>query len=248
MLEEVEIDLMEYINIIKRRLWIVIMLPLLFSLLSGVVTIFYLPEIYEADSTVYVISNRNVMEDNLNVSVSQSDMMSDLRLSDILANDYQELVRRRVVLNEVIDSLGYQQILSPSQLSNMITVDLKRNTRIMQIKVKNEDPQMAAILADRVTQVLSEIVSDRFELENITIIDEAIVPTNPVSPRLNLNIAIAFVLGLMVALGVAFLLEYLDNTLKTGDDVEKYLKLPVLAVVPLVEDEKGGKNESKHTK
>jgi capsular polysaccharide biosynthesis protein len=241
-LEEVEIDLMEYMNIVKRRLWIVITLPLFFALVSGLITIFYLPEIFEADSTIYVISNRNGLQDNLSLSASQSDVMSDLRLSDILANDYRELIQRRVVLDEVIDSLGYREVISPAQLSNMITVDLKRNTRIMQIKVKNEDPQIAAILADRVTQVLAEIVSEKFELENITIIDDAVIPTTPISPRFNLNVAIALVLGLMIALGLAFLLEYLDNTLKTGDDVEKYLKLPVLAVVPLVEEkEKGDK-------
>jgi capsular polysaccharide biosynthesis protein len=241
-LEEVEIDLLEYMNIVKRRLWIVITLPLFFALVSGLITIFYLPEIFEADSTIYVISNRNGLQDNLSLSASQSDVMSDLRLSDILANDYRELIQRRVVLDEVIDSLGYREVISPAQLSNMITVDLKRNTRIMQIKVKNEDPQIAAILADRVTQVLAEIVSEKFELENITIIDDAVIPTTPISPRFNLNVAIALVLGLMIALGLAFLLEYLDNTLKTGDDVEKYLKLPVLAVVPLVEEkEKGDK-------
>jgi capsular polysaccharide biosynthesis protein len=241
-LEEVEIDLMEYINIVKRRLWIVITLPLFFALVSALVTIFYLPEIFEADSTIYVISNRNGSQDNMGISASQSDVMSDLRLSDILANDYRELIQRRVVLDEVIDSLGYREVISPAQLSNMITVDLKRNTRIMQIKVKNEDPQIAAILADRVTQVLAEIVSEKFELENITIIDDAITPNRPISPRFNLNVAIALVLGLMIALGLAFLLEYLDNTLKTGDDVEKYLKLPVLAVVPFVEEkEKGDK-------
>jgi capsular polysaccharide biosynthesis protein len=248
-LEEVEIDLMEYINIIKRRLWIVITLPLVFVIVSALVTEFYLPEIFEADSTVYVISNRSGLQENINFSTNHSDVMSDLRLSDILANDYRELIQRRVVLDEVIDSLGYQESITPNQLSSMISVDLKRNTRIMQIKVKNKDPQLAAILADRVTQVLSEIVSEKFELENITIIDDAVVPTRPVSPRLRLNVAIAFVLGLMIALGLAFLLEYLDNTLKTGDDVEKYLKLPVLAVVPVVEEnEKGDKNESKRKK
>jgi capsular polysaccharide biosynthesis protein len=239
-LEEVEIDLMEYIHIIKRRLWVVIALPLLFALISALVTKFYLPEIFEADSTVFVISNRNASKDNPSVATNQSDVMSDLRLSDILANDYRELVQRRVVLEEVIESLGFSNVITPAKLSSLISVDLKRNTRIMQIKVKNEDPQIAATLADRVTQVLAEIISERLELENITIIDEAVVPTRPISPRMNLNVAIAFVLGLMVALGLAFLLEYLDNTLKTADDVEKYLKLPVLASVPLLDSKEKG--------
>ena len=242
-MEEVEIDLMEYIKIIKRRIWLVISLPILFVLVSALVTVFYMPNIYQADSTIYIISNRTSSPDEQ--GFTNSDVMSDLRLGDVLVSDYSELIKRRVVLNEVIESLGYEQIITPSRLSGMIDVELKRNTRIMQIKVRNEDPRLAAILADRVTEVLAETVAEIVQFENIRIIDTAVVPRSPVSPNLNLNVAIAFVLGLMIAFGIAFLLEYLDNTLKTGEDVEKYLNLPVLSVVPLVEEKEKGKGGKK---
>ena len=69
---------------------------------------------------------------------------------------------------------------------------------------------------------------------NIQTMDKALVPQNPVSPNKKLNIAIALFLGLMVSVGIVFLLEYLDNTIKTENDVEKYLHLPILGIIPKI--------------
>ena len=76
------------------------------------------------------------------------------------------------------------------------------------------------------------------KVENVQVIDEAQVPKNPIKPRPMLNIAIAGVLGLMFGIFLVFLLEYLDNTIKTPEDVEKYLQLSVIGAIPKVKNDK----------
>ena len=77
-----------------------------------------------------------------------------------------------------------------------------------------------------------EEVVDIMRIENVHIIDEARLPEYPIRPQPLLNLALAGVLGLMLGLGLVFLIEYLDNTVKTSESIEKRLELPVLGVIP----------------
>ena len=88
--------------------------------------------------------------------------------------------------------------------------------------------QSCCAIANNMAEIFKSEISQIMRVENVEIIDPAVVPVTPVKPRPMLNIAIAFVLALMVGVGLAFLLEYLDHTIKTPNDVEKFLELPVL--------------------
>lgn len=237
-MDEVEIDLMQYIRILKKRIWLLVLLPLLFGLISYVVSAYFITEIYEADSTIYVVTNRSVAENNASMGITNADVMNDLRLGDLLVDDVRVLMKQRTLLTEVINSLGYQEQLTPQALAKMIDVNIEQNSRVLRVKLKNSDPKLAVILVDRVTSVLQKEVGELIPLRNIHILDKGQLPTSPISPRVPMNVAIALILGLLVAVGISLLLEYLDNTLKTVEDVEKYLNLPVLAVVPLIEEQK----------
>jgi len=111
-------------------------------------------------------------------------------------------------------------------------VDAKNETRLIEIKVQDKDPQRAAEIANKVAEVFKEEVVEIMKVENINIVDNAIVPVNPIKPRLLMNVAVAFVLGLLVAVGLAFVIEYFDDTIKSTEDVEHYLELTVLGTIP----------------
>ncbi|RYD07019.1 hypothetical protein N752_00120 [Desulforamulus aquiferis] len=79
-------------------------------------------------------------------------------------------------------------------------------------------------------------VVEIMKVDNVNVIDLAVTPSNPVKPNKKLNILIAGVVGLMIALGLVFLLEFLDRTIKTSEDVKRHLGLPVLGAIPKIDE------------
>jgi len=135
------------------------------------------------------------------------------------------------VLDRVIEKLEID--MKPSQLKDKITVTSEGETEIIRITVQDKDPGFAMDLANALAQVFMEQVVSIMKLDNVQIIDVAKIPEEPVKPRPLLNTAIAGVLGVMLGMGVVFLIEYLDNTIKTPEDIERYLGLPVLGIIPM---------------
>jgi len=107
------------------------------------------------------------------------------------------------------------------------------------ISVKNTDPNMAALMANKLAEVLIDAVQQILNVENVQVIDAATVPDTPVSPRKVLNTVVAAVVGLIVGIALAFMFEYFDNSIRTPEDVERHLGLPVLTVIPDLGNEGG---------
>ncbi|MCR4435375.1 MAG: Wzz/FepE/Etk N-terminal domain-containing protein [Clostridiales bacterium] len=217
-------ELKQYFSIIYKRIWMVIALPLMAALASGYVSLCVLDKVYEADTTLYVINKK---------ADSQSPIAyNDIMTGQYLVKDYRELVKSRTVTSTVIQELGIKD-LTLEDLASNISVNSKNDTRIIEIKVQDKDPQRAAQLADKVGEVFINKVVDLMKVENVSIVDRAQTSSEPVKPRPGVNIAVAFFAGLMAAVGIAFLMEYLDDTIKTSEDIEKYLDLTVLGTIPV---------------
>ena len=221
--EIMELELKEYLKLLLKWMWLIIAVPLLASILSAYISIFILEPVYEANTTLYVIHKSNGSEFSI--------AYNDLLIGQQLVKDYKEIVKSRRITTKVIEELelGY---LSPSQLANKISVDSKNETRLIEIRVQDKDPRTAANIANKVAEVFKEEVVEIMKVENINIVDTAQVPVNPIKPRLLMNVAVAFVLGLLVAVGLAFVIEYFDDTIKSTEDVEQYLELTVLGTIP----------------
>jgi len=218
-----ELELKEYLKLLLKWMWLIIAVPLLASILSAYISIFILEPVYEANTTLYVIHKSNGSE----LSIAYNDLL----IGQQLVKDYKEIVKSRRITTKVIEELelGY---LSPSQLAEKISVDSKNETRLIEIRVQDKDPRTAANIANKVAEVFKEEVVEIMKVENINIVDTAQVPVNPIKPRLLMNVAVAFVLGLLVAVGLAFVIEYFDDTIKSTEDVEQYLELTVLGTIP----------------
>ncbi|WIV12083.1 polysaccharide biosynthesis tyrosine autokinase [Proteiniborus sp. MB09-C3] len=220
-----EIKLKEYFYIIWKRLWIIILITILFLAASGLVSYFVLVPEYETFTTLMLgKQNMGVISDG----VIQYD---DLLVNQKLASTYGEIMKSKLVSNEVIENLGLN--LSTDQLGKKTNVSLVKDTGIIKIVVDDKSPELAARIVNEIAEVFKKNIANIMKIENIQIIDKAEVPIKPVRPRPILNMAIAGALGFIISITVVTFLDYIDNTIKTAADVEKYLELPVIGMIPI---------------
>lgn len=223
-----EISLREYFLILRKRMGLIILLMILSITTSGLVSYFVLEPEYQTFTTLIVGKPKDYQ------NVDNKLEYNDLLLNQKLVSTYGELVKTRIVADEVIKNLKLD--MSYKEFREKVNVNLVKDTEIIKLEVMDTNPVLAAEIANETAQVFMENVKDIMMVENVQVIDEAQVPDIPIKPRPNLNMAIAGVLGLMVGIFLVFLLEYLDSTIKTPDDIERYLNLPVIGTIPMVEE------------
>lgn len=219
---EETIDLREYFAIIKKRFWIIAIITVVAMVVSGVISFFMLSPVYESKSTLIVNTEKN--EETQMITGDQ------FSVSQKLAVTYGEIIKSRKVLESVISNLKLDS--EYEDLVEKITVSPVKDTQIISISVQDTNPKKARDIANEIPKVFEKEVKRITKANDIQVIDKAILPENPIKPNKIMNVAIAAVLGMMIGLFVVFVLEYLDNKIKTPQDVEKHLDLPILGVIP----------------
>ena len=222
-------ELMEYFNIIKKRLRLVILVTIGATVLSGVLSYFVITPTYKADISVIIGKIENK-------SAASQDNYNDVIMYQKLVKTYSEFAKSRKVSEHVIKSLNLK--IEPDELQKMVAVEPKGDTEFLTITVKSKNPKEAMNIANQLAKSLKFISNDVKKSDNVQLLDEALEPTRADSPNPKLNMAIAFFIGLMGSLGIAFLFEYLDNTVKSQEDIEKLTGLPVIGIIPLTQDKK----------
>jgi polysaccharide biosynthesis transport protein len=223
-MEQQELDLRELFFIIRRRLLLLVALPVVAGLVAGIVSVFFMSPVYSASTTLWVIKDTGAGQLQYN----------DLLLNRNLTKTYAEVAKSRAVMADVINRLGLKDV-KVEDLQEKLTVTPVRDTEIIAFAVQDSDPAMAARLADGVATAFKSQIATYMKVENVVVVDPAMVPADPIKPRKLMNVAVAVVLGFMAAAGLAFLLEYLDTTIKTPEDVTKHVGLPVLGIIPVIE-------------
>ncbi len=223
---EETIELRELFEIVLKRKWLIVLIVILCAGLGTYHSIYRVVPVYHSSTTLIV---------NTAKGVSASDFAENFNLSSVnfsqkLVVTYGEIIKSRVVLEQVIERLelnmGYGGLLSRTSATPV------GNTEILRISVRDQDPERAALIANTISDVFVKEVMRILKVNNVETIDEAIPQYYPINVNTERNIAIAMVLGLMIGVFIAFGLEYLDRTLKTESDVEKQLGLPVIGAVP----------------
>lgn len=221
---EETIDLREYLEIIKKRAWVVILTTIIGAGVSyGISKLTYVP-IYEANTTLIVNAETYSYEGRPYITGEQ------IMVSEKLAVLYGEIVNSRTVLEPVIRELNLNTTYEA--LAGQVSVAPVNETQILSLSVKDTDPKRARDIANKLPSVFSEEVKRITKASGVEVIDAALLPEFPINSDSFTKVAISAVLGMMVGLFVIFLIEFLDNKIKTPQDMQKHLEVPVLGVIP----------------
>ena len=230
--DEMEIDLIEILYALKKRALIILAALLAGALIAGVYTKLMITPLYSATSTVLVISKETTLTS-----------IADLQFGSQLTKDYSMLITSRSVLEEVLDNLGLD--MGYDALKGNVSIDNPSETRILQITVTNPDPQLAKELADELAAVSSEYIGDKMEVVPPKIIEKAEVPAAQSSPSMSRNVMLGALAGLALAAGVVILMTVMNDSIRSEDDIERYLNIPALASIPDRKDYISGKTKKK---
>ncbi|MGP4106005.1 YveK family protein [Virgibacillus sp. L01] len=220
---EETISLKEIMEVIKKRMLLIVSLVVGAALISAIVTFFMLTPNYEA-STQFIV-NQEQQDPAAQYNVN------DIRTNLELINTYNVIIKSPAILEDVVSDLDLS--ISSGQLQQKITVSSAENSQVVTVVATDPDPNLAADLANTTVNVFREKIPSIMNVDNVSVLSPAEVGPNPspVSPKPLLNIGIAILLGAMVGVGIAFLLEYLDNTIKSEIDIDNKLGVPVLGVI-----------------
>ncbi|MCR5421119.1 MAG: protein-tyrosine kinase [Lachnospiraceae bacterium] len=226
--EEIEIDLAEVLSFLLHWLWLIFLSAFLCGTLGLLISVFVVSPKYESTTKVYILNKQNI---NGNISYS------DTQLATQLTKDYEELITCRNVLERVISELKLDD--SYETLQSRITVANASDTRIISITVKDENPEEARRIANEVRDVASAHITDVMDIEAVNVVDEANLPDidKPAEPSVMKYTAIGGFIGAFICI-VFLMVKYLaDDTIRVSEDVEKYLELSTLGLIPVMEEE-----------
>ena len=217
--DEIEIDLLELFYALRHRWWAILLALVIGAGAAGVYTKKLIAPHYQSTSMVYVLSKETTLAS-----------LADLQIGSQLTKDYSVIIKSRPVLQEVIDKQNLD--LTTDELGEMITIDNPKDTRILSITVEDIEPMRAKAIVDEVTKSASNYIGDIMEMVPPKVIEDGGVAVKPSSPSVKKNAAVGG-LGLAVLVcGLICLKTVLDDTIKSEEDIEKYLGLSVLAVIP----------------
>lgn len=225
---EETISLRELFHTLKKRLWLIVLIMVVAATASSVISFFVLTPIYQSSAQILV-----------NQAKSEKDLYNtgEIQTNIQLINTYSVIIRSPKILNKVKEELNFPGTVG--ELQNKIAVASEKDSQIIALTVEDPNPSMAMKVANKTAEVFQRDIPSIMSVDNVTILSKATLgeKPSPIKPKPLLNIAIASVVGMMIGVGLAFLLEYLDNTIKSEQDVEQVLGLPVMGVISIIDDE-----------
>ncbi|MFF2459546.1 YveK family protein [Peribacillus simplex] len=218
---EETISITDIFKTLKKRWKLIMLLTLIAALISGTISYFLLTPVYQSSTQILV--NQKQSENQLD--------STQIRSNIDMINTYSVIIKSPVILEKVIDKLELDQ--SVEQLSEKITINSQENSQVFSLTVQDSNPSHAVEIANTISETFQKEIKDIMNVDNVSLLAKAEIKENPspVKPNPVLNIAIAVVVGLMAGVGLAFLLEYMDNTIKDEDDIERLLELPILGSI-----------------
>ena len=223
--EETVIDLGELLLRFWKKAPLIILMTVIFAGVAFAGTKCFMTPKYTATTKLYVLSKQN---EESNVTYS------DVQLSSQLVNDYMALVSSGPVLDETISKLDLD--MSRETLAKEISTENVSDTRIISIKVTDEDPERAKDIANTLRDAVGDQIVQVMNADAVNTVEEALTPTTPSSPNKMKNTALGGAIGLILALALVAVTYLHDDTIKNKDDVEKYLGLNVLTLIPIEEE------------
>lgn len=218
--EEVyEIDLLEVLYALRKKIVVIILAGIIGAGLAAAYSFVLATPVYESTAKLYILSQ--------STSITS---LADIQMSSSLAKDYQEMIYSRPVVMQVKKNLNLDY--SYEAIKNMLTVNNPADTRCLNISCKSSDKEEARDMANEFAKVSKRQIAQIMDTDEPTLFERAVVNKKPVKPQKLKNIMIGLLLGLLIACAIVIIRYMMNDSLKTEDDIERYLGLNTLASIP----------------
>ncbi len=231
------ISLQELFSILRKSFWRILALTIVAALISFAVSSFLIKPTYQAGTQILVTPNK---QENQVIDASQ------VQSSVTLVNTYRVIIKSPAILEQVQKEVANAPT-SIKSLNDMVTVESEQNSQVINVSVQSTDAALASNLANSIAEIFSKDVQELMSVDNVKVLSTSSIPTSPISPNILLNTALAAVVGFLLGVGLAFLREVFDRRIRTEDQVQQILDLPVLGSIPDI-DSKVFKSSSKAAK
>jgi capsular polysaccharide biosynthesis protein len=239
--QEIEIDLREIAGLLFSRMWLLIISGVLIAVIAGAATkLTYVPT-YTSTAQLYIIGNTG------GVASALADL-SSLQIGSQLTQDYMVLLESRPVLEQVAENLDLDMTYEEMIGSNMITIENPDNTRILQISVTTEDPDLSKRIVNNLIRVGKKRIADVMQAQEPNIADDGVTGYLSEGSHFARNTALGFIVGAFIAAFIIIVMYLMDDTIKSSEDLEKYLGLNTLGTIPLAEEHSSSKSKKKGRK
>lgn len=219
----IETDVLYLLRKLWSRKFFIIFIALVVGTIALLGSVFFLKPKYTSTTRIYVVSR----------SSDSSLTNQDLQAGSYLVNDYKEVITSNEVLSSVISQENLS--LSTSELSNMISVNIPTDTRVISISVEDTDAQEASDIANTIREVAAEKIKSVTKVDDVTTLEAAEVASKPSSPNIKRNAALGALVGGFLAIVGILVAEVLDDRVRRPEDIEETLGMTLLGVVPDVD-------------
>lgn len=224
-MDEREIDLLELAKKLKKHLFSILCLAVIFAALSYAASVFVITPKYEATTTMIVSNSKN----------EQNQIEGDVDINQINANralvsTYSEIVKSKGVADKVINNLKLD--MDYGEFSQKVSIEPVKDTQIISVKVVDTVPERSMDIANATSMVFKDSITKIMKVDNVQILDKANLPEKASSPNIKKNTAIGLILGFIIGVAISLFKELSDTTFKTTDDIQEAFDIPVLGMVP----------------
>lgn len=220
-----ELDLKELIQIFWEKRIQILLITAIFIVLGIIYTVGLVKPKYQSKTSLLLATNSSSQSNANGITTN------DLTLNSKLVSTYSDMVSGNKIIREVIKNLGMN--LQEDDVKKSISVKARDNADMIDIIVKNDDPVVAQKIANETAKVFIENVKQYYKIENLYIYDEAEVENEPYNINHKKDVLIFAVIGIVIAFGYVLILNMLDTTIKSAQDIEKISGVTVLASIPI---------------
>jgi capsular polysaccharide biosynthesis protein len=209
-----EVTLKEVFHVIKKRLWIVVVVTVLFTVIGGIYNTYFNTILYQSSSRIIINADEEYRK------------------------TLQVIIKDSTIMEKVVQDLNLDK--SPEELAGQINVQSIDESQVVSIEVTDTDPELATNVANTTAKIFKNEIPNIVNIDQqfpdakitsgqiVQLLSDAKIASKPINENQNLSIMIGFLIGLIAGIGLVFLLEYLDDSVKSEDDVEELLGVPVL--------------------
>lgn len=226
-MNEQEIDLIELSKKIVKHLPMIIIFSIILGAASFLLSKFVITPKYDSNTTM-IVSNSNQNNDPNNPQTNVE--LGQIQANKALISTYSEIVKSKGIAERVINNLGLD--MDYEEFSSKVSIEPVKDTQIISVKVVDTIPERAMDIANETANIFKSSIGEIMNVDNVQILDGAILPEEASSPNIKKNTAIGIILGFVLGIAVVLFKEIADSSVKSSEEVTEYFDIPVIGIVP----------------